>query len=139
MKTPEFVIGPAMIAHCGMNCGICIGYLREKKPCSGCNGEDSGKPNHCRVCRIKRCDEIVVQGKLFCFECGRFPCTRLRQLDKRYRTNYGMSMIDNLESIKELGLEKFVIRERDRWRCPACGGIISVHRPVCIYCGQSKG
>jgi hypothetical protein len=26
-----------LIAACGMNCGLCIGYLREKKPCSGCS------------------------------------------------------------------------------------------------------
>ena len=25
-----------LIAACGMNCGLCIGFLREKKPCGGC-------------------------------------------------------------------------------------------------------
>jgi hypothetical protein len=29
-----------MIAPCGMNCGLCIGHLREKKPCGGCFRKD---------------------------------------------------------------------------------------------------
>ena len=29
-----------LIAACGMNCGLCIGFLREKKPCGGCFKKD---------------------------------------------------------------------------------------------------
>jgi len=25
-----------IIAPCGMNCGLCTGHLREKRPCGGC-------------------------------------------------------------------------------------------------------
>ena len=31
-----------------------------------------------------------------------------------------MSMIENLENIKELGIRKFVRNERVRWTCPKC-------------------
>ena len=58
------------------------------------------------------------------------------QLDKRYRTNYGMSMIENLERIKEIGLNVFVEGERERWLCLKCGGVICVHRGYCYDCGQ---
>ena len=37
----------ALIAPCGMDCGLCRGYVREKNRCAGCNGDDSSKPRYC--------------------------------------------------------------------------------------------
>jgi hypothetical protein len=71
----------------------------------------------------------------YCFDCGKYPCDRLNQLDKRYRTNYGMSMIDNLNNIKQFGIRNFIRQERDRWTCPKCREIICVHEGSCIICG----
>jgi len=136
-KYPES-LESKMIAPCGMNCGLCIGHLREKNRCPGCNGDDADKPKFCVACRIRHCDKIGGREQKLCFKCAQFPCVRLRQLDKRYRTKYGMSMIENLESIRELGLERFVAREKDRWKCPECGGVICVHRKNCIYCGRVR-
>ena len=136
-KDPES-INFTMIAPCGMNCGLCIGRLRERNRCPGCNGNDTNKPKHCVVCRIKHCSETDARAQKFCFQCAKFPCARLRQLDKRYRTKYGMSMIENLKSIQELGLKGFVTREKDRWKCPECGGVLCVHRKDCIYCGHIR-
>jgi len=45
-----------------------------------------------------------------------------------------MSMIENLEAIKALGIRKFVAGERERWTCPVCGGMINVHRHCCSAC-----
>ena len=70
----------------------------------------------------------------FCFDCEKYPCTRLKQLDKRYRNNYKMSMIENLENIKNVGLDKFMQMEYDRWFCHNCGGTICVHRGFCLEC-----
>jgi len=127
-----------LIAPCGMNCGLCIGHLRDKKRCPGCHGEDESKPKHCVVCRIKICEELAASEATFCYACARFPCARLRQLDKRYRTKYGMSMIENLESIREIGLAEFVAQEKERWTCPECGSLICVHRENCMACGHAR-
>jgi hypothetical protein len=124
-----------LIAACGMNCALCYAFLREKNRCGGCNGEDDAKPRHCAVCRIKTCDERT--GDL-CFECAKHPCTRLRRLDRRYRAKYGMSMLENLDFIRELGLEAFLAFERVRWTCAGCGGAICVHSEHCIYCGHLR-
>jgi Protein of unknown function (DUF3795) len=129
---------PTLIAPCGMNCGICIGHLREKNHCPGCNSNDTNKPKHCISCHFRNCEEMRDHQQKFCYVCNRFPCSRLRQLDKRYRTKYGMSMLENLENILQLGLEAFVAREQDRWKCPECGGVLSVHRKECIYCGHLR-
>jgi hypothetical protein len=123
-----------LIAPCGMNCGICIGYLREKRKCPGCHG-DINAPN-LKKCKIKNCKVIENNQSKFCFECDKFPCRRLKQLDIRYSTKYAMSMIDNLENIKRIGLSAFVENEKRRWTCPKCNGVICVHRGACYNCGE---
>lgn len=125
-----------LIAPCGMNCGLCSGFLRGRKQCSGCHGEDENKPKYCIVCRIKTCEELATSEGEFCYTCAKFPCVRLQQLDKRYRTKYGMSMIENLERIREVGLDEFVVQEKERWMCPECGSLICVHKVGCLACGH---
>jgi len=124
-----------LIAPCGMNCRLCRAYIRDKKACPGCRGSDSFKSKACVTCRIKNCEKIMKEGFKYCFSCGSFPCARLHHLDKRYRTKYGMSMLDNLENIRKFGIMHFVGSEKERWTCPECGEIICVHKPQCLSCG----
>ena len=127
-----------MIAPCGINCAICLGHLREKNRCAGCNApRDEAKVPHCTRCHFILCPERA-RSRRFCFGCSRFPCRRLRQLDLRYRTKYRLSPIANLEAIRELGLRKFVAREKTRWKCPACGATLCVHRRECLQCGHPR-
>ena len=125
-----------LIAPCGMNCGICMAYLRKERRCLGCHGDDTNKLTYLIRCSIRNCEGIKASKSGFCFECSKYPCTRLRQLDKRYRTKYAMSMIENLENIKRIGLVAFVEEENKRWRCLKCGGVICVHRGYCYDCGE---
>jgi hypothetical protein len=74
----------------------------------------------------------------YCYECGEFPCRRLKALDKRYRERYHMSMIDNLAIIKEQGMLNFLKKEEKKWRCPECGGVICCHNGICFSCGLDK-
>jgi len=106
----------SLIAPCGMNCTVCIAYLREKNRCGGCRGSNENKSNSCIKCVIKNC-EILKQNKWkFCSDkCEKYPCTRLKNLDKRYRTKYQMSMIENLEFIEDVGIRKFIKHEKERW------------------------
>ena len=125
---------PELVAPCVMDCGLCIAHLRKRKRCSGCNGDDATKSAHCATCAIKTCGDRAAG--VFCFECSRFPCARVRHIDRRYRGKYGMSMVENLERIQEVGIDAFVAGERVRWAYPECGGVLSVHRPACVYCGH---
>ncbi|MEJ2108805.1 MAG: DUF3795 domain-containing protein [Acidobacteriota bacterium] len=126
------------IAPCGMNCALCIGYLRSKNRCDGCRSSDGIVPEYCKKCVIRNCKKLSKFRRPFCFECDTFPCSRLKRLDKRYRTKCGMSMLANLESIRDSGIRKFVRNERIRWECGNCGAVLSVHRKDCIYCGHGK-
>jgi len=79
--------------------------------------------------------ELLAKGSVrFCFECEIFPCKRLEALDKRYRTKYHMSMIENLNYIKEFGIEEFLKKEHDKWHCKVCGATICCHNGLCLNC-----
>lgn len=128
-----------LIAPCGMNCGICIGHLREKRPCGACFKKDAeNKPEHYRSCAIVNCESLSRSESGFCFDCEQYPCTRLKKLDLRYQSNYGMSMIENLEFIKEAGLAAFIEKEEKRWTCKACGSGLCVHRKYCLHCKAER-
>lgn len=126
----------SLIAPCGMNCGICLAFLREKNKCPGCRGIDLNPPVTRSRCKIKNCPTFRNPRSKFCFACETFPCDRLKHLDKRYRTKYHMSMIENLEHINKLGIKKFVAGEKSRWACFECGGTVCVHKGYCFYCGN---
>jgi len=128
----------SLIAPCGMNCGVCLAYLRDTRTCPGCRGDDANKPFSCVRCVIKNCETVKAGPSGFCFDCPKLPCKRLKDLDKRYRTKYGMSMLENLEFIREHGLSAFVDKESERWRCRKCGGVICVHRHFCFTCGEKS-
>jgi hypothetical protein len=133
-STKTNTISPILIAPCGMNCSLCRAFVRDKKACPGCRGDDHFKSKSCLNCHIKTCEKIVSAEVKYCFSCDSFPCDKLLHLDKRYRTKYGMSMIDNLEEIRNSGIRHFIRTEKKRWICPKCGRLLCVHQPQCLYC-----
>jgi hypothetical protein len=126
---------PTLIAPCGINCRLCRAYTREKNVCPGCRGDDTLKMKSCLNCKIKNCDNLVKGQFEYCFDCDEFPCARLSHLDKRYRTRYGLSVLDNLMSIQEFGIIDFVKNENEKWACPECGTMLCMHKPECLSCG----
>ncbi len=110
-----------LIAPCGMNCGVCKAYLREKNTCPGCRKGSSFVS--CQKCIIPPCK--IRKGD-FC-DCEK-PCARLKNLDKRYRAKYGMSMIENLEFIKENGIEKLLEAQTAKY--------ISDQGTFCVHDGK---
>jgi len=123
-----------MIAPCGMNCATCLAFLRDKNTCSGCWSDNATKRESCTKCSIKNCILLEETESKFCYECNKFPCRRLKQLDKRYRTKYNVSFLANLQYIKSFGFEKFLESESEKWLCTSCGGTICVHRGICLSC-----
>lgn len=80
MKMPKESIDTIMFAPCGMNCMVCYKHCYHKKPCAGCLNGDTGKPEHCRKCKIKDC--VCQKGLFYCFECFNFPCKLIKNLEK---------------------------------------------------------
>lgn len=135
-------MGETSIAPCGMNCSLCVAFqFKEldfnkngfhRRYCPGCikRGE------HCL--HMGDSCELMKNGEVrFCYECAAFPCARLKALDKRYRSKYHMSMIENLEFIKSRGMNAFLDQQREKWRCPGCGGVICCHNGLCLTCNPA--
>jgi hypothetical protein len=132
------MIKAELIAPCGMNCGVCYAYLRKDRKCPGCNVDDS-KFQFTRIkCIIRNCENISSSASGFCYECEVYPCRRLKQLDKRYKTKYRMSMIENLDYIKQRGIDRFLDKEYEKWKCTKCGKVICCHNGICYNCEINK-
>ena len=133
------IINSNLIAPCGMNCGVCISHLRDKNKCLGCREMSKGKPEGCRKCIIMHCKTLKEKKMIFCSDkCEKFPCPKLKNMDKRYKVKYGMSMLENLKNIEKHGIRKFVKNEKTKWTCLNCGALICVHRKNCLSCGMEN-
>ena len=125
-----------LIAPCGINCGTCIAYLREKKNrCHGCRHAELNVPTTRLKCSIKNCEHLQKTESKLCHDCQLFPCARLKHIDKRYRTRYKTSLIRNLVTIRETGMASYLENEVRKWSCPECRSVLSVHRDHCLKCG----
>ncbi len=143
MEKEDFLNSKELIAPCGMNCAICSGYLALKHDVN----KRGVRMPYCKGCRVrdkkcaflkKKCPLLLHNKIRFCYECQVFPCERLRNLDKRYRTHFQMSMIENLKTIKKEGLSEFLEKERKKWQCPKCKGVICCHNGICFNCQLVK-
>ena len=131
-----------LIAPCGMNCGICSSYLAYKNNihrklitnCTGCRSRNK----QCAFLKKKCKDGLkLLKGEIeFCFECNYYPCENLTRLDKGYREKFGMSMIDNLNEIKNKGINYFIENQETKYKCKKCSSLISVHSKKCFICDK---
>ena len=131
MKMPE-KIEPVMFAPCGMNCLVCYKHCYHRKPCAGCLKSDQGKPEHCRKCKIKDC--VAKRQITYCFECPEYPCKQIKRLEKSYNIRYHASLMGNSQMVKEQGMAGFLAQQKEKYTCPECGGIISIHDAECSEC-----
>jgi len=130
-------ISEALIAPCGINCAICSRYLAfinnlKRSQCVGCRA----RHEKCTYL-FQKCNGInhdAIDDAVFCNECEQYPCKEIDRLEKRYKTNYSMSVKDNLQYIREKGLRKFIEDQYEKYRCPKCGGLISIHNGKCFKC-----
>lgn len=123
-----------LLAPCGIDCGICSGYLREKNRCPGCLNATETTLKHIFTCSKKICAES--QGITYCYECKKFPCYNLKKLEKRYSTQYGESPVNNGIFVRDFGLEAFKKSQLLRWTCQNCGEGLNVHKSKCPGCGE---
>jgi len=110
----------------GMNMIENTGYIKE-------HGIEAYFEKEEKVWRRPECGWVD-----YCYECAAFPCSIIQQIDKRYRAHHHTSMIENLEYIRDNGMEAFLEKEEEKWKCPECGGVICCHNGICYNCGLEK-
>lgn len=122
-----------------MYCAICSNYLVQvnklkRSSCSGCRVRGEKCTYLFEKCTGINHGVNISQSTPFCFECKQYPCRQLRRMDRRYRQNYGMSVVHNLDMIRDGGLEKFIESQDQKHRCKTCNGLISIHNQKCFNC-----
>ena len=84
------------IPACGVFCGGCPIYTREKKPCPGAESNSE---------RCERCKSYHLccksRGIAHCYQCKTFPCSRFKAFAKSW-LKYGQNLIENQERLKEI-------------------------------------
>jgi hypothetical protein len=140
---------------CGIYCGTCPGYLAyrendieqlekraqrhgitiEEAQCNGCFS-DKVMPS-CVECRLgfRKC---AREHKVtWCFECSDFPCQRLKDFSDIHIVD-GIShhahVIDELQYMKEQGIEAWLAKQEKGGRCPQCGKRLYWFTRVCPGC-----
>ena len=140
-------MGTRYDTYCGLYCGACFvmrvneegrveeqaeEWDREPKEitCHGCkSGVNSG---YCRTCGIKAC--AVERGFEFCVDCTEYPCDRLIAFRDDEWPHHS-AVTRNSEDLARLGLERWLDKQAERWRCPACGHRTSWYDDTCADCG----
>ena len=126
------------LAPCGIFCGACPSF---GAPCRGCSSDEPGQGGcNKQECPVRICcyqNEKVS----FCGECGQFPCAIIREkhIDARPgepACRYRHEIPENFATMKELGLDGYLARERRRWSCPDCGGRVHFFYYKCSKCGK---
>jgi hypothetical protein len=147
-------INRALLAPCGLYCGVCAIHIADRdnnskfkkilvdvyKPfsktvedikCKGCLAEkEEDIFGYCKMCPIRDC--VKSKGFESCYQCEDFPC---KFIDK-FPVPVGKKVI--LRAIpqwKELGTEKWVEAEENRYHCPDCGNSLFRGAKRCNKCG----
>lgn len=90
-----------VVPSCGVFCGGCPVYVRDRKPCPG-----ASLANRCERCKTFHlcCAE---RGITHCYKCETFPCRKFKDFAKRWE-KYGQKLIENQLLMKSVGPESFL-------------------------------
>ncbi|WP_165023940.1 DUF3795 domain-containing protein [Dysgonomonas sp. ZJ279] len=90
------------IPACGVFCGGCPTYIREKNPCPGADINRK----RCEKCKTFHlcCSE---KGITYCYQCSIFPCAKFKAFSKRW-LKYGQDFIKNQELLRRIGEKDFL-------------------------------
>ena len=104
--------------------------------CDGCLS--GGKlAAHCQRCNIRLC-ALKKQKMSRCFDCDELPCYRITDLVNMGRYLHRKEYLPNLKKIREMGVQEWVKKEEDRWRCPQCDLPMSWYDAECAGCGAKR-
>lgn len=144
-----------LVGICGLYCGTCPGYLAWRRNdkdqlerrakyegipvaevrCDGCL---SGRvlPS-CAVCTSGFRECARNNNVTWCFECKNFPCQRLRDFRDAHIVkgiSHHAQVIDDLQYMKEHGIERWVEEKEKAGRCPKCGEVVYWFSRQCHNC-----
>jgi hypothetical protein len=104
--------------------------------CDGClsGGVLAG---HCQRCDV-RLHALNTQSGSRCTDCEELPCYRITSLVNMGGYLHRLEYLPNLKRIREMGVQEWVIKEEERWRCPKCSLPMSWYDAECARCGEPR-
>ena len=134
-------------APCGLYCGACdaLNSFREGRSeehaklagedpelvkCAGCKTDVNAI--YCVGCDFRDCTRD--KGIEFCSECEDFPCAKLVAFRNDEHPHHS-SVLKNLETIRDKGLDAWLKEQEERWSCPECGKGFTWYDSKCEACG----
>ncbi len=96
-----FKLYSGMVPSCGVFCGGCPNFLREKRTCPGASIKQ-----RCQQCTSYHLC-CVGKGITHCFQCSDYPCKRFKAFRKRW-LKYGQDFLENQDLLRELGTDGFL-------------------------------
>ncbi len=141
---------PEVAAVCGLPCEPCSLYIGthhdparlptlaarwglpvEVMHCDGCRAER--RSFYCQTCELFTC--AAQRGHAFCIECGEYPCKALSEF--RSQAPHRIEIYENLERIRDAGVDDWMAEVRARYGCPSCGTLNSAYDLACRSCGHT--
>ncbi len=97
----EIVADAALVAHCGLYCGACGAYRKDR--CPGCHGNDGAT-----WCKVRSC--CIEHGIATCADCGEFQdpkdCGKFNNFVARiFGFVFRSDRAACIEQIRELGVQ----------------------------------
>lgn len=134
--------------YCGLYCGACPRFLASENDtleqlaaeknttpdlirCHGC--KSAVVSGWCAICNLKQCARS--KGLEFCDDCDQYPCADLQGFINDLNYPYHSLVPQDLQTIRQKGLDAWLREQNVRWRCPACGTKYSWHTTTCPTCG----
>ncbi len=136
-------------SQCGLYCGGCgvihaveKGNLDEfakkwdstakRMECHGCKSDQVAE--FCNQCGIRKC--AIDKGHDFCHECDDFACEMMMDFITN-QSAHPKIHLNNLNRIKEAGVDTWLAEQNARWSCPDCNTKFHFDEKTCIQCGKT--
>lgn len=96
------------IPACGVFCGGCPTYTRDRKPCLGAELNKA----RCEKCKTFHlcCKEKEIKH---CYQCDTFPCNKFKSFAKRW-SKHGQDFAENQKQLKQVGEIEFLKRHNEQ-------------------------
>jgi hypothetical protein len=148
-----------LAAVCGLYCGACTLYRarRDDDPerlkeiladgaeryqvsedminCDGCLGGGMLTP-YCQACGMRHCAEERPDATR-CADCPDYPCDKITDF-KNDGVRHHAEVFDNLEHLRVIGAEKWIVEQVEKWSCSECGKPSNWYARVCYSCGATQ-
>ena len=128
-KLPKIKPYNGRIPACGVFCGGCPIYTREKRPCKGAE-LNSSRCEKCKTFHLCCLEKEITH----CFQCSSFPCTKFKGFTKRW-LKYGQNFIENQKLLSEMNctpkvgqVKHYPVIERVRY----CTGLFPFNRALIL-------